>query len=102
MLTSAAGRAEQVGGWGALVTVPAHYVGSTPALTAAGLAHGAEGTLGVTLARWRTGREELKCEFFGVNRPALFKASRFRGSFVKCMNVQTQQKSNGTTTVLCK
>lgn len=58
-LTSAAGRAEQVGGRGALVTVPAHHVGSTLALTAAGLAHSAEGTLGVTLARWPTRQEEF-------------------------------------------
>lgn len=42
VLTSAAGRAEQEGGRGALVTVPAHHVRSTATLTAAGLAHSAE------------------------------------------------------------
>lgn len=61
VLTSAACRAEQVGGRSALVTVPAHHVGSTPALATAGLTHRAEGTLGVTLARWWAGQEEVKC-----------------------------------------
>ena len=41
-LTSAAGGTEQERRRGAVVTVPAHDVGSTAALTAAGVAHSAE------------------------------------------------------------
>jgi len=51
-LTSAAGGAEEERGGGAAVTVPADDAGPTAALTPAGLTHGAEGPLRVTLACW--------------------------------------------------
>lgn len=54
-LTSAAAGSEQVGARGTLVTVPAHHVGATLTLPAAGVTHRAEGALRVTLACWKNG-----------------------------------------------
>ena len=51
-LTSAAVGSEKVGGGGTLITVSADHVGPTLALPAAGVAHGAQRALRVTLACW--------------------------------------------------
>lgn len=51
-LTSAASRAELVRSGGTVVTVPAHNIWATLALTATGFTHCTEGTLIVTLAFW--------------------------------------------------
>lgn len=51
-LTSAASRAKLVRSRGAVVTVPAHNIWATLALTATGFTHCADGTLIITLAFW--------------------------------------------------
>lgn len=53
-LTSAAAGPEMEGGRGARVAVPTDHVGATLALAAVWVAHGAERTLRVTLALWKT------------------------------------------------
>jgi len=60
MITSAATGSKMVGGRGAAVAVPAHHVGPTLTLPAAGVTHRAEGALGVTPARWETECKEGK------------------------------------------
>lgn len=62
VLTSAAGGAEQEHSRGTVVTVPAHNVGSTLALTATGLTHCTTRTLWVALACWEIRRVEIYLE----------------------------------------
>lgn len=63
LLTSAAAGSELEGGRSATVAVPPHHVGTTLTLSAAGLTHGAERALRVTLAFWE--REANKGEASG-------------------------------------
>lgn len=58
ILTFAAVGAELERRRGAAVAAPAHHVGAALTLTPAGVAHGAEGALGVTLAFWEMESEQ--------------------------------------------
>lgn len=89
--TSAAVGAELEGGRSAAVAVPPHHVGSTLTLSAAGVTHGAERALRVTLAFWEMesnkgealerpaclDRPWRECEELGTSR-GLFRSSRIK------------------------
>lgn len=66
VLTSAAVGSKLVRGWSTSVTVPTDHVGTTLTLTPAGVTHGAERALRVTLAFWEMGvqhRRDVKTTY---------------------------------------